>query len=189
VLPSLPRLAVAVNVSARQLAQADLPDRLAAIAARHGVPTRMLEIEMTESAMIANLDQVQAVVLRLKAVGFRLSIDDFGTGYSSFTYLQRLPVDRLKIDRSLLASEQESSPTALGILGTVVGLARHLNLEVVAEGVETPEQLERLQRIACGFGQGYVFLEPVAPDPMSRLLLSGGTSPSPAPYAEADLPA
>ena len=173
VVPSLPQLTVAVNVSGRQLAQADLPEQLAAIAARHGVPTSMLEIEIAESTTIANLDEVETVILRLKALGFRLSIDDFGTGYSSFTYLKRLPVDRLKIDRSLVAGDLHSSPLALGMLGTVVGLARHLDLEVVAEGVETPDQLEHLRRIECGFGQGYVFLEPVDPDPMSRLLLSG----------------
>lgn len=167
---SKPRFTVAVNVSALQLAQPDLPERFAKIASRHGVSTNSVEIEITERSVTADLDRVQAVVARLKVLGFRLSIDCFGASHSSFTYLQRLQVDRLKIDPSFMASNSGAWPMARDILGTVVSLARHLDLEVVAEGVETPEQLEHLRRIDCGFGQGCVFREPVAADLVSGLL-------------------
>jgi PAS domain S-box-containing protein len=170
--PEAPALNVAVNASARQLAQADFPEQVARIVRRHGVSPASIEIEMTESAMLANLTEMGVVIARLKGLGFRLTIDDFGTGYSAFTYLQRFPVDRIKIDPAFFGCQPGELNTGEGLLQTVVGLAKHLGLELVAEGVETPEQLAHLQRIDCGFGQGFVFLEAVAADPMARLLLA-----------------
>lgn len=174
--PSAPPVAVAVNASARQLAKVDFPEQAALIAERHGVPTEMIEIELTEAAMMADLQAVRMATLRLKALGFRVSIDDFGAANSSFSCLQHVPVDRLKIDSSLLVTRPLLSGSDEGILQAVIGLARHLDLEVVAEGIETPEQLEHLRRIDCGFGQGYVFLEAVGPLPLARLLESGSAA-------------
>jgi PAS domain S-box-containing protein len=170
-----PPFTVAVNVSVRQLAQVDLPERLAEIAREYGVATSMLEIEITESAMMANPDETQALVCRLRSLGFRLSIDDFGTGYSSLAYLQRFTVDRLKIDRSFLAHDA-GADSKDGIVQTIIGLAGHLNMEVVAEGVETLEQLTQLADLKCGFGQGYYFRTPGEADTIGRLLVSGGVT-------------
>ena len=165
-------MTVAVNVSARQLPQADLPQTLADIAERYRVPTAMLELEITESAVMADFDRARSTIEQMRGLGFRLSIDDFGTGYSSLAYLQRLGVDRLKLDRSFIGAENQDMGTTDGIIQSVIDLARHLKADVVAEGVETVDQLNRLKDMRCEFAQGFYFLKPVAPDPLDRLLLS-----------------
>ena len=172
--PPAPSITVSVNVSARQLPQADLPQCLAEIARRYGVPTTMIELEITESAVMADFDQARTAIERLRDLGFRISIDDFGTGYSSLAYLQRLPVDRLKLDRSFIAGASGASGSSDGIIRAVIGLARHLNADVVAEGVETLDQLQRLRNVQCNCAQGFYFLRPVCPEPLSRLLLADG---------------
>jgi EAL domain-containing protein (putative c-di-GMP-specific phosphodiesterase class I) len=142
----------------------------------------MLELEITETAMMANPESTRALVDRLRAFGFRISIDDFGTGYSSLTYLQTFRVDRLKLDRSFLTDASKEVESSDGIIQSVLSLARHLNTEVVAEGVETLTQLERLREMACDFAQGYYFLRPVEPEPIDRLMLrrpAAGSTGSP----------
>ncbi|MFN7981488.1 MAG: EAL domain-containing protein [Vicinamibacterales bacterium] len=168
-------LTVAVNVSARQLPQADLPHVLSEIAARYQVPPAMIELEITETAVMSDFDRARATLDQLRSLGFRLSIDDFGTGYSSLAYLQRLGVDRLKLDRSFIGPDDESG-TGDGIIKSVIDLARHLKADVVAEGVETIDQLRRLKDVSCEFGQGYYFLKPVDPEPLGRLLLTDRTT-------------
>lgn len=170
--PDIPAFTVAVNVSARQLPVPDLPEQLADIARRYDVPTSLLEIELTEQAILTSLEGAEAIVERLRGLGFRVSLDDFGTGYSSLAYLQRLPVDRLKLDRSFLHQWSTQAESTDGIIRTVVALARHLNSDVVAEGVETVEQLDRLREMHCDCAQGFYFSKAVQPDPLSRLLLS-----------------
>ena len=164
-------LTVGINVSARQLPQRDLPERLAAIAMEYDVPTSLLEIELTETAVMADPDAAQTVIEGMQAYGFRICMDDFGTGYSSLAYVRRLPFDRLKLDRSFLSATPAEARSAEGVIQTVIALARHVNSDVVAEGVETLEQLERLRALNCDFAQGYYFLKPVVAEPLSRLLL------------------
>jgi predicted signal transduction protein with EAL and GGDEF domain len=167
--PPTPSLTVAVNFSPRQLAQQDLPERLADIAEQHDVPTSMLEIEITEGTMMADPQEARALLERLRHRGFRVSIDDFGTGYSSLASLQNFPMDRLKLDRSFLSGVANDEGGR--IVQTVIALARHLNADVVAEGVESVTQLERLREMDCEFAQGFYFFKPVEPESISRLLL------------------
>ena len=109
----------------------------------------MIELEkITETAVMSDFDRARATLDQLRSLGFRLSIDDFGTGYSSLAYLQRLGVDRLKLDRSFIGPDDESS-TGDGIIKSVIDLARHLKADVVAEGVETIDQLRRLKDVSC----------------------------------------
>jgi PAS domain S-box-containing protein len=164
------RLSVGVNLSTRQLLIPDLPERLRQITGEFGVDPARIDLEITETSMMADPDRARDICLRLRAAGFRLSVDDFGTGYSSLSYLQRLPVDRIKIDRSFLAGA-ESPSDAEGIIRAIIGIATHLNLEVVAEGIETTAQLDQLLALRCGYGQGFLFSRPVAPDPLDRLLM------------------
>ena len=161
---------VAVNVSARQLAIPDLADRLSAVAARYEVPSSKLEIEITESAMMVDPDEAKDVLMRLRDAGFRVSIDDFGTGYSSLAYLQTFPVDRLKIDKSFITRHPNDPKTNDGIVRTVIHLARHLQMDVVAEGVETVDQALNLRALECTYGQGYFFQRPAAAEVITPLL-------------------
>jgi PAS domain S-box-containing protein len=150
-----------VNLSVRQLAQADLVERMVSTVSAHGLDPQWIEFEITESCLMTNPDQAGAVLGQLKAAGFRLSIDDFGTGYSSLNYVHRFPVDRLKIDRGFL--RQDEGGDFEGVVSTIVQLAEHLQIDVVAEGIETREQMKRLKILQCGFGQGFFFSYPEAP--------------------------
>jgi EAL domain-containing protein (putative c-di-GMP-specific phosphodiesterase class I) len=153
---------VAVNLSAKQLAVPDFVDRVCGIVDGAGVPRGLVEFEITEAVMMADPEASQAVLRRIKAAGFRLTIDDFGTGYSSLNYLQSFPVDRLKLDRSFLG-QLPAENEAQGIARSVILLAHHLNLEVVAEGIETHFQLEAVRSMKCQLGQGFYFSRPTAP--------------------------
>lgn len=153
---------VAINLSARQLATPDFGDRVRQIIDNVGVPSSLIEFEITESMMMVDPEACQNMLTRLKAAGFRLSIDDFGTGYSSLSYLQRFPVDRLKLDRSFLQQMATKDDTT-AIVASVVRLADHLRLEVVAEGIETKSQLNAVRSLRCPFGQGFYFSRPAPP--------------------------
>jgi diguanylate cyclase (GGDEF)-like protein/PAS domain S-box-containing protein len=153
-------LSVAVNLSVRLLQDTDFPDRLRALIADLGGTPGALQLEITESALMADPDIAMAVLGRLAAMGCRLSLDDFGTGYSSLTYLQRLPINELKIDRSfVLAMNQDSS--AAVIVRSVVNLAQSLDLAVVAEGVEKREVYDRLRELGCDQVQGHLIGRPM----------------------------
>jgi EAL domain-containing protein (putative c-di-GMP-specific phosphodiesterase class I) len=127
------------------------------------LPPRCLKLEITETTLMANLETASANIALLGQLGVGLSIDDFGTGYSSLSYLRRFPLQVLKVDRSFVR-DIVSDPRSAEIAQTIVMLAHNLGLEAVAEGIETHEQLLKLQAIGCVFGQGFFFSRPVAPD-------------------------
>jgi diguanylate cyclase (GGDEF)-like protein/PAS domain S-box-containing protein len=164
-----PDFRVAVNLSARQLRERSLVDRVAEALRLSGLASHCLELEITESVAIENVELTFAVLAELRALGVRIAIDDFGTGHSSLGYLKRFPIDTLKIDRHFVEDLPDGLEDA-AIVRAVVQLARGLDLRVVAEGVETQQQLDFLQHHACGEVQGYHFSYPVPASEFERLL-------------------
>ncbi len=158
----LPPLRVAVNLSARQLRQADLPDDVAAILANSMIKPDQLELELTESMLMAG-DAIASTGGRIADLGVQLAIDDFGTGYSSLAYLKRFFVNSLKIDRSFVG-EMPHNPEDVAIGSAIIALAHSLNLRVVAEGVETPAQEKFLRERGCDEMQGFLLSPPLPPD-------------------------
>jgi diguanylate cyclase (GGDEF)-like protein/PAS domain S-box-containing protein len=153
-------LAVAVNVSTRNLIDLDFPDQVAALLAKWEVGPEQLELEITESAIVADMFRMRGVLERLGAMGLRISVDDFGTGYTSLGYLRRLPISELKIDRSFVSHMATSEEDAV-IVRSTIDLGRNLGLGVVAEGVEDAEVLERLRDLGCDVAQGYLMSAPI----------------------------
>ena len=158
-----------VNISPRQFRQNDFVERIERSLKQHSLPYSLLKLEITEGIVIQNLDDTISKMLRLKKLGVSFAMDDFGTGYSSLTYLKRLPVDALKIDQSFVR-DATHDPNDAEIIRAIVAMARSLNLEVIAEGVETPEQLAFLQKLGCHLFQGYLHSRPL-PIEGFRLLL------------------
>ncbi len=152
-------LIVCVNVSARQLQMTDIAGEVARVLAETGLPPDRLELEITESVAMAPGVETGRVIRTLKKLGVRLAIDDFGTGYSSLGRLRERSIDALKIDRSFVADS--GNKDTLAIMRAVVTLARDLDLQVIAEGIETAEQLECLRALGCDVGQGYYFARPL----------------------------
>ena len=167
-----PGMRVAVNLSARQFGRSDLVETIEAALAAAGVAPHFLEIELTESLIMKDVDQAIGVLQDLKRLGVTLSIDDFGTGYSSLAYLKRFPIDILKIDRSFV-SDITSDPDDAAIVASIISLAHNLRLQVIAEGVETPEQLKYLRSEGCDQMQGYYFSKPVPYESFLELMMSG----------------
>jgi EAL domain-containing protein (putative c-di-GMP-specific phosphodiesterase class I) len=151
---------VSVNISATNIV-AELPDRLTSICADHAIAPRLLRLELTETAAMGNHALILEVLTRTRLKGIRLAIDDFGTGYSSLVQLHRLPFSELKIDRSFV-SGLENSEEAKIIVGAIVNLGHSLKLELVAEGIETQEQMKCVMAMGCQSGQGYFFSRPMA---------------------------
>jgi diguanylate cyclase (GGDEF)-like protein len=162
-------LVVRVNVSARQLAADDLIDVVAAALERSGVEPEHLCLEVTESVLVEDPDASARKLAALKALGVKIAVDDFGTGYSSLEYLRRFPVDCVKIDRSFVRGIPHSSED-VAIVNAVIDLGHALGLSVTAEGVETDDQLDRLQLNGCDTAQGFLFSRPEHPDVVERLL-------------------
>ncbi|PHN26330.1 GGDEF domain-containing phosphodiesterase [Pseudomonas sp. ICMP 460] len=158
-----------VNISPRQFRQNDFVERVARSLKRHKLPFRLLKLEITEGIVIQDLDDTVAKMRRLKKLGVSFAMDDFGTGYSSLTYLKRLPVDALKIDQSFVR-DATHDPNDAEIIRAIVAMACSLNLDVIAEGVETPEQLAFLQKLGCHLFQGYLHSRPLPIDGFRRLL-------------------
>jgi diguanylate cyclase (GGDEF)-like protein len=156
-------IGVSVNLSARNLGDEDLPAKIAALLKEHRIEADRLTVEVTESATMSDPDCAVSVLAALRAGGVRVSIDDFGTGNASITYLTTLPATELKIDRSLVAGICECD-RAEAIMHSTIDLARHLGLDVVAEGIETVGVLERLIELGCEAGQGYLFARPLLAD-------------------------
>jgi PAS domain S-box-containing protein len=158
-LPGTPRLAV--NISPVQMHDRSLPEQIRILAEESGFALERLVVEITESALMQDIDSARRIVLALKEMGCRLALDDFGTGYSSLSQLQMLPFDELKIDRQFVSSMTEQRESRK-IVAAVVGLGQSLGLTTVAEGVETPEQAEMLRWLGCELGQGWLYGRPVA---------------------------
>ncbi|GAB3666109.1 sensor domain-containing protein [Ramlibacter alkalitolerans] len=158
--PDRAHLSIAVNVSVRQFRHPDFIDEVMSCVRRAGVPPGKLKLELTESLLADNLESVIAKMRNLKEMGVRLSVDDFGIGYSSLSYLKRLPIDELKIDRGFVKDILTDGNDA-AIAGTIIGLCRNLGLDVIAEGVETEEQRQFLARQGCHRYQGYLFCKPL----------------------------
>jgi diguanylate cyclase (GGDEF)-like protein len=157
------RLPIAVNLSARSLLDRDLPRDVAAQLERYGVPAELLVLEITETVVMSDLEVVEEVLDAFRAMGVRLSVDDFGTGYSSLTFLARVQVDEVKIDRSFVRA-MNSSREAAAIVRTTIELGRTLGLRVVAEGVERADQRAALTRLGCDAAQGYHLFPPMPVD-------------------------
>ncbi|HSX71844.1 MAG TPA: GGDEF domain-containing phosphodiesterase, partial [Pseudomonas sp.] len=162
---------LAVNLSPRQFRQADLVQQVRDALRDSGLPAGHLELEITEGALMENVEQTRVTLADLKALGLKLAIDDFGTGYSSLAYLRRFPLDKLKIDQSFMRGVPEDEAN-LEIVATVVGLARNLKLCVLAEGVEAAEQLQALRQLGCEQCQGYLFSRPLSAVQLAHWLRS-----------------
>ena len=175
-------LTMSVNLSCKQFVQTDLAERVAEILSETEIEAGSLRLEITESHLMEDSEAAIRVMNRLRALGVKLSIDDFGTGYSSLSYLHRLPVNYLKIDRSFVGAMQ-TAPENREIVRTIIMLAKNLNLEVVAEGIEESGQADYLKSLGCHFGQGYFYSKPV-PAEQAGALITGGAS-VPASQAEA----
>ncbi len=153
-------LVISVNVSPLQFQQPDFAEQVLGSIRRHGVPPQRLELELTETLLQGDLDRTVDTMKALKAHGVRFSLDDFGTGYSSLQYLRQLPLHQVKIDRSFV--QDIADPNGMAIVGAILAMSRHLNLEVIAEGVETADQLGVLRGCGCTRYQGFFFGRPVS---------------------------
>ncbi|RFC39044.1 MAG: PAS domain S-box-containing protein/diguanylate cyclase (GGDEF) domain-containing protein [Candidatus Nitrotoga sp. LAW] len=168
----LPKITVAVNLSAVQFRQNNFGEMIKEILREYELDPSGLELEITESAVMHNAEASIALLLELKAMGLKLAVDDFGTGYSSLSYLKRFPIDKLKIDQSFVRDITVDSDDAV-IVSTIINMARTLKLKVIAEGVETAEQLSFLKHQECDEIQGYYFSKPMPPEKINSLLASG----------------
>ena len=158
--PLIQELSLAVNVSARQFRQPDFVAQVEAALEHHGIMPRRLKLELTESMLLEDIEQIIVTMNALKAIGVQFSLDDFGTGYSSLQYLKRLPLDQIKIDQSFVRDiVTDSSDRA--IVRTIIAMAQGLSISVIAEGVETEEQRQCLLNMGCKHFQGYLFNKPV----------------------------
>jgi len=169
--PHTANLVLSVNVSPRQYLQLDFVDKVTALISRTGVDPSKLKLELTESMLIENIEDIIAKMTVLKARGVGFSLDDFGTGYSSLSYLKRLPLDQLKIDQSFVRDIMIDSNDA-SIVNTIIALGLSLGLEVLAEGVETEEQMLMLLSHGCQAFQGYLFSKPVPIDDFELILVT-----------------
>ena len=162
---------MSVNVSGKLFAQEHAVEQVLAILDTSGLPPESLRLEVTENVVLDHGETVMERLRQLRAFGVELSIDDFGTGYSSLSYLQRFRYDSLKIDRSFVGGLDADESRA--IVETILSLASHLGIGVVAEGVETAEQLARLRGLGCPLGQGFWFARPLDAAGAERLLENG----------------
>lgn len=163
---------VSVNLSIRQFVRQDLPEKVRAILEETGLPPENLRLELTESAVMENVEVAIDILRRVHALGVRLSLDDFGTGYSSLSYLHRFPINTLKVDRAFVQRMEDGGENA-EIVRTVATLAKALRMEVVAEGVESARQAAALKSLGCQLGQGYFFSRPLEIEAADGLVADG----------------
>jgi diguanylate cyclase (GGDEF)-like protein/PAS domain S-box-containing protein len=163
-------LAISVNLSSKQFLQPDLVERTKQMLLKTGLDARSLKLEITESVVMENAEEATARIGQLRDMGVGLYMDDFGTGYSSLSYLHRFPVGTLKIDRSFINQMSARSENS-EIVRTIVALAHNLHMEVIAEGVESEEQMNHLKSLHCEYGQGYYFSRPLDPESASALII------------------
>ena len=168
----LREIVMAVNLSPLQFQDRNLIESISTALARSGMPANALELEITESAMMKSPDQAIDMFDKINKLGIRISIDDFGTGYSSLSHLKKFPVDMLKIDQSFVRDLTVDNDDA-AIVSAVISMAKSLGLRVIAEGVETIEQLRFLEKLDCDLIQGYYFSKPLPADEFRKLLESG----------------
>lgn len=167
--PNALPLSISVNLSGKQFSQPNLVEQIVQILQETGLDASSLKLEITESAIMENVESATAILWQLRKLGIQLYMDDFGTGYSSLSYLRRFPIDKLKIDRSFV-SQMMVDNESLEIVRTIVMLARNLGMNAIAEGVETHEQLTQLMSLQCEYGQGYFFSKPVDADTACSLI-------------------
>ncbi|EGJ49762.1 putative bifunctional diguanylate cyclase/phosphodiesterase [Desulfocurvibacter africanus] len=164
-----PEQYVSVNLSPRQFRQKDLVGMVERVLQRTGFDSRLLELEITESSLVQDIDQTMATLRRLREMGLAVAIDDFGTGYSSLAYLKHFPLGALKIDQSFIRGIP-TDPSDIAITTTIISMAQSLNLKVIAEGVETLQQLNFILGLRCDEYQGYYFSKPLPPEAYLELL-------------------
>ncbi|MDE1712999.1 EAL domain-containing protein, partial (plasmid) [Chromobacterium amazonense] len=168
----LPEVTLAINLSALQFRQPDLAEQVQQALLSHDLPGHALDIEVTESVIMEDAQATIQAIDTMKSMGLRLSIDDFGTGYSSLSYLKRFKADKLKIDRSFVRDiPQDADDSA--IARAIINMAKNLNMQVVAEGVETMEQWQFLEQEGCDFVQGYLIAKPLPAEEFAALLTQG----------------
>jgi len=173
----LPLVPISVNVSPRQFAYGSIHSQLALQLARYRIPPHLIEVEITESAMVADQPEVQAELAAIRSLGVRVYVDDFGTGYSSLSQLQKLRLDGLKVDKAF-TSELERSTEGRVFFQAIISMARALGMSVVAEGVETPRQMALLKELGCNEAQGYHIGRPVPAPEMALRLAASAEKPS-----------
>lgn len=161
---------VAVNVSVHQITQADFVENVLNAVKRHSLPTEFLELEITESVVMSDVDWIVKCLNRIKDHGIKIALDDFGTGYSSLNQLQALPLDTLKIDRSFISRIDDDSISTRSITATIASIAEIYGLETVAEGIETAQQLSEVRRLGIDVAQGYYYSKPVMKDEVADVI-------------------
>jgi diguanylate cyclase (GGDEF)-like protein len=164
----VPPFIVAVNVSAQQFNHSDLVARIQSILEKTGFPAKYLELEFTESGLLDNIERSLSAIEKLKALDIKLSIDDFGTGFSSLSYLKQFKVGKLKIDQSFVRDISDSDD--LGIVRAIIQMGKTLQMDIIAEGVETEKQLKILKNLGCHEVQGYLFSKPLPPAEFERFI-------------------
>jgi diguanylate cyclase (GGDEF)-like protein/PAS domain S-box-containing protein len=167
--PAMAALSISVNLSGKQFKQSGLVEHIKQLLQETNLAPACLRLEITESVVMENAEIATAMLRQLRSLGVQLSIDDFGTGYSSLSYLHRLPVNNLKIDRSFVSQMRPGNENS-EIVRTIITLARNLSMEVVAEGIETEDQLGQLKALACDYGQGYLLSKPLDAEKAGALL-------------------
>jgi EAL domain-containing protein (putative c-di-GMP-specific phosphodiesterase class I) len=176
----LEKFAVSINVSSRQLRRGNLADVVEQTLERTGLDASWLKLELTERTLIEDTETARRTLERLRAIGVSIAIDDFGTGYSSLSYLKSFPIDAIKIDREFIRDAVTDGDTAT-VSESMVSLATALRLEVIAEGVETREQLEMVRSFGCNLVQGFYVSRPLAIDRLPRAIEKGFGFNVPAP--------
>jgi EAL domain-containing protein (putative c-di-GMP-specific phosphodiesterase class I) len=169
--PDHGRLQISVNLSGRQFVQNDLARQVEDALTQAGLASTSLKLEVTETVLMQHADEATAVLTTLRGMGIQLLMDDFGTGYSSLSYLHRFPMNSLKIDASFVRRMDIGHKDA-SIVQTIVALARSFGMDLIAEGVETPDQLARLRGMSVDYGQGYHFAKPLDKEHAESLIAS-----------------
>jgi len=167
------QITVAVNLSPVQFKSPALPTIVRMVLSDTELPAKRLELEITEGVFLSNDDHVHEMIASLKAIGLKLALDDFGTGYSSLSYLQRVPFDKIKIDRSFVTGASDPKGRNAALIRAMVGLASDLKMQTTAEGVETPEELALVRELGCSLVQGYIFGKPMPPEEAKELASKG----------------
>jgi len=176
IFPHLAALKISVNLSAQDLHRSDLLDQVDLVLAQTRLASHCLDLEITESMLIEDVDATIHLLSQLRDRGVQISLDDFGTGYSSLSYLHQLPMNNLKVDRSFV-QQIDTSKRNHQIVETIAALSRQLALNTIAEGIETPHQLERLQQLGYTYGQGHLFCKPLTQEATHAFLLSQQSAP------------